>query len=67
MRIREVSERQLLAVLRNPSETGLPTEPGREHVRKYKNVRQSIDAVYKLWHDRVVVITVYPTKQSKRN
>jgi hypothetical protein len=57
MGIRGISENDVLVTLRNPSQTGLPTQPGRERVRRHKTVRVSIDVVYELLADRVLVVT----------
>jgi hypothetical protein len=64
MKIRGISERQVLAAIRYPDETGLPTQPHRERVRKFKNPKRAIDVVYEVWPDRIVVVTTFPKKFS---
>jgi hypothetical protein len=65
MRIRTISEQEVIAVIRNPTETGLATQAGRERVRKFKKPTKAIDVVYEVLEDRVRVITVFP-KRFKR-
>jgi hypothetical protein len=59
MRIRKISEAEVLAVIRNPTETGLPTQAGRERARKFKKPTTAIDVVYEMLEDRIRVITVF--------
>jgi hypothetical protein len=63
MRTRRVSQGDVLRTVRNPTQTGLPTEPGNERVRWQKDTRTSIDVVYAKKADRVAIITVWKTKQ----
>jgi Domain of unknown function (DUF4258) len=66
MRIRRISEAQVLAVIRHPTETGLPTQERRERVRKLKTPTRAIDVVYELLEDRIRVITVFPKRLRRR-
>ena len=60
MRIRKISEAEVLAVIRSPAVIGLPTQRGRERVRKFKKPTKAIDVVYEVLEDRIRVITVFP-------
>ena len=62
MRIRKISVLEVLAVIRTPAVTGLPTQPGRERVRKFKKPTKAIDVVYEVLEDRIRVITVFPKR-----
>ena len=64
MNSRGISEDEVLATVRNPTQTGLPTEPGTEHVRWQKDRRTFIDVVYAKKADRVGIITVWKTRRS---
>jgi hypothetical protein len=57
MGIRDISEDDVLKTIREPTATGLPTQPGRERVRRDKTARVAIDVVYELLPDRVFVVT----------
>src|SRR5206468_1359671 len=58
MRQRRVSEAEVLRTLREPDETGLPTQVGRKHVRRYRTDRVAIDVIYQEYSDHLVVVTV---------
>ena len=61
MKIRGISEMDVLAVIRFPDTVGLPTQPHREHVRRFKKrPTKALDVVYELRHDRILVVTAYP-------
>ncbi|MBI1903890.1 MAG: DUF4258 domain-containing protein [Planctomycetia bacterium] len=62
MQIRGISERDVLATIRHPDEIGLPTQPNRERVRKFKKPTKAIDVVYEERDDRIVVVTAFPKK-----
>ena len=55
---RGVTQGQVVNAIKNPDETGLPTQPGRERVRKHLSSGGSVDVVYEEMDDRVRVITV---------
>lgn len=59
LKIRGVSEKDVVSVIRSPTETGLPTQPGRERVRKFKKPTKAIDVVYEILDDRIRVITAF--------
>ena len=65
MKTRQITEREVLAAVRYPDETGLPTQENRERVRKFKKPTKAIDVVYEVWPDRVVVVTAFPKKFPK--
>ncbi len=54
---RNVSEDDVLETLRNPDQTGLPTQPNRFRYRKTMNGR-SVDVVFEHDPTQIVVITV---------
>lgn len=62
MRIRGISEKEVLAVIRDPTEIGLATQAGRERVRKFKKPTKAIDVVYEVLDDRIRVITTFPKR-----
>ncbi len=54
---RGVMEEEILEVLRNPDQTGLPTQPNRFRYRKARNGR-SVDVVFEHDPTQIVVLTV---------
>jgi hypothetical protein len=54
---RGVSEDEVLEVLRNPDQTGLPTQPNRFRYRKVLGSRR-VDVVFEHDPTQIVVITV---------
>jgi hypothetical protein len=66
MRIRGISEAKVLAVIRNPTETGLATQSGRERVRKFKKPTKAIDVVYETLEDRIRVGTAFPKRFQRK-
>ena len=54
---RTVTEDEVLGVLRNPAQTGLPTQPNRYRYRKILNGR-AVDVVFEHGPTQIVVITV---------
>src|SRR5438046_676319 len=58
MESRGISEADVLQTLREPDETGLPTQPGRKRVRWQKTPRVAIDVVYEELADEIAVVTV---------
>jgi len=54
---RNVSEDEVLAVLKTPDQTGLPTQPSRFRYRK-KIVGRSVDVVFEQDPTQIIVITV---------
>ena len=62
MKMRGITEREVLATIRSPSETGLLTQERRERVRKYKKPfppTKAIDVVYEVHPDRILVVTAF--------
>ena len=61
MKIRRISEQDVLAVIRLPDTVGLPTQPRRERVRRFKKrPTKAIEVVYELRQDRIIVVTAFP-------
>jgi len=58
MKDRNVSEDEVLDVLRNPTQTGLPTQPNRFRHRKNSGAKSWIDVVFEHDPTQIVVITV---------
>ena len=54
---RSVTEDEVIEVLRNPDQTGLPTQPNRFRYRKML-VARSVDVVFEHDPTQIVVITV---------
>ena len=42
---RGVTEKEVLAAIRKPTKTGLPSQPGRQRVRKNRNSTEAVDVV----------------------
>ena len=63
MQQRGVSEDDVLVVLRNPDQTGLPTQPNRERYRKRIGSR-SVDVVFE--HDPTQIVVVGPSSPDAR-
>jgi hypothetical protein len=57
---RDVTDEEILLTLREPHETGLPTQPGRQRVRRRLSARWDLHVVYEELGDRLRVITVMP-------
>ena len=57
MKLRGISDYDIVMTLRNPTVKGLPTQPGRLRVRWNKTMRVAIEVVYQEHPDRIVVIT----------
>jgi len=66
MKERGITEYEVLKTMRSPQETGLPTQPHRNRVRRYRNSKMAVDVVYEMRPDRVVVITVILVQTAKR-
>lgn len=58
MQVRGLTLEDALTTIANPDQTGLPTQPGRERVRRNKTARVAVDVVYETRSDRLRVITV---------
>lgn len=58
MKERNVSEDEVLDVLRNPTQTGLPTLPHRLRYRQSSGPRNWIDVVFEHDPTQIVVFTV---------
>ena len=58
MQERNVSEDEVLDVLRNPTQTGLPTQPNRFRYRKSTGPKSWIDVVFEHDPTQIVVYTV---------
>jgi hypothetical protein len=54
-----VSENEVLDVLRNPDQTGLPTLPGRFRFRKNQSARNWIDVIFEEDPTQIVVFSVW--------
>ena len=59
MQERKVSEDEVLDVLRNPTQTGLPTLPNRFRYRKHSSSDHWIDVIFELDPTQVVVFSVW--------
>jgi hypothetical protein len=55
---RNVSEDEVLEVLRNPSQTGLNTQPGRLRFRRHYGAQGWIDVIFEEDPTQIVVISV---------
>jgi len=64
MKERGISTEDVIATLKDPDETGLPTQPGRKRVRRNKTSGSAIEVAYEEYQDRIRVITVM--KQERR-
>jgi hypothetical protein len=58
MATRNVTEDEVLDVLRAPDVTGLPTQPNRERYRKQIGLR-TVDVVFELDVTQVVIVTTF--------
>ena len=56
---RKVSEDEVLDVLRNPTQTGLPTDPGRFRYRKHSGPRNWVDVIFEEDPTQIVVFSVW--------
>ncbi len=56
---RRVSEDEVLDVLRNPDQTGLPTLPGRFRFRKNLSAHSWIDVIFEEDATQIVVFSVW--------
>ncbi|MCC6494472.1 MAG: hypothetical protein IT424_15790 [Pirellulales bacterium] len=56
MQIRGITQDEVISTIRNPEETGLPTQPGRHRFRTYRGDKRALDAVFEE-HTRIVVVT----------
>lgn len=57
MKIRGITEQEVLNTLRKPQETGLPTNILRERVRRFRSRKIAVDVVFERLADRIVVVT----------
>lgn len=57
MRIRSIAEGEVIKAIQEPDVTGLLTRPGRERVRMYRGETRSVDVIYEVFKDRVLVVT----------
>ena len=58
MEIRGVTVEDVLKTIRNPTERGLPTQPGRQRFRWHKTIRTAIDVVHMPIENSLFVVTV---------
>jgi hypothetical protein len=58
MQGRNVTEDEVLDVLRHPDQTGLPTQPGRLRFRKHFGTKGSVDVIFEEDPTQIVVFTV---------
>ena len=66
MRDRGLTEEQVIQVIREPEETGLPTPGNRYRFRRYKTPRKAVDVVFEESHDRVIVVTAMKVTLNKK-
>jgi Domain of unknown function (DUF4258) len=59
MKERKVSEDEVLDVLRNPDQTGLPTLPGRFRYRKHSAPQKWVDVIFEEDPTQIVVFSVW--------
>lgn len=57
MKIRGLTQSEVLETIRNPDATGLPTQTNRFRFRKYRGQKRAVDVVFEEWNDRLVVVT----------
>ena len=57
MKLRGITQAEVLKIIESPSETGLPTQIMRHRVRRYRSLKKAVDVVYEIWGDKIVVIT----------
>jgi len=57
MKMRGITEAEVIRALKSPQETGLPTQIMRQRVRRYRGSKLAVDVVYEMRPDRVIVIT----------
>jgi hypothetical protein len=63
MATRSITRDEVIEALDHPTKKGLPTRPGRKHIRKaFPSTGRIIDVVYNEKPDRVRVITAYELK-----
>jgi hypothetical protein len=59
MKLRDIDKDDVILTLRDPSETGLPTQPGRKrYTRSRVGGGKQVDVVFEELEDRIRVITV---------
>lgn len=58
-RERKIREEEVLDVLRNPTQTGLPTQPSRFHHRRIDAAGDWIDVVFEHDPTQIVVFSVW--------
>jgi hypothetical protein len=56
---RKVTEDDVLDVLRNPSQTGLPTSPNRLRYRKHSGTNSWVDVIFEMDPTQIVVFSVW--------
>jgi hypothetical protein len=62
MKLRSITEDDVLRAIARPSKTGLPTQPNRKRVRWVKARSMSVDVVYEEWESILVVVTAIKIK-----
>jgi hypothetical protein len=62
MKVRGITEDEVLKTIRHPTKTGLRAPVGRFHVRKTFTRYRDIDVVYELSPGFVVVVTTWDRK-----
>ena len=55
---RRVTEKEVLDAIRKPTKSGLPTQPGRQRVRKNRSSTEAVDVVYVSIGTTIMVVTV---------
>src|SRR5262245_54882148 len=54
---RGIAVQEVVDALRNPHETGLPTQPGRVRIRHNQNLQAALDVVYQAHGNDMLVVT----------
>ena len=55
---RRVTEKEVVDAIRKPTKSGLPTQPGRQRVRKTRSSTEAVDVVYASKGTTIIVVTV---------
>ena len=63
---RDITADDVIEAVRYPEETGLPTQPGRQRVRRRARPGYAIDVVYEETDERIRVVTVFGKQLSIR-
>jgi len=66
MEMRGITADQVIRAMRNPTETGLPTQMYRFRIRRHIGRDQALDVVYEELLDRIRVVTAFIKDFRKR-